>query len=106
MTRGRSARCTSSPWVLSVAMLAGRRVLVGRVAVRAHADEEIEHLADGPLLADRAPQRQVLLDAVPVAATVLVLDHVAGGHEIGDHAVGGALGEAERGGDVPQPDAR
>src|SRR4029450_7592606 len=80
-------------------------VVVGD-AVRVDADEEVEQLADGALLGDRVAQRQVLLDAVPVATAVLVLDHVAGVDEIGDDAVGAALGDAHDGGEVPQAHAR
>jgi hypothetical protein len=42
------------------------------------------------------------LDLVPVAAAVLVLDHVAACGEVGDDAVGAALGDVQRGGDVAQ----
>jgi hypothetical protein len=50
-------------------------------------------------------QRQVRLDLVAVAAAVLVLDDVPGLGEIGDDAVGGALGDARPGRDVAQPHA-
>ena len=46
------------------------------------------------------------LDLVAVAAAVLVLDDVLGPGEIGDDALGGALGDARPGGDVAQPHAR
>jgi hypothetical protein len=42
------------------------------------------------------------LDAIPVAATSLVFDHVAGVDEVGDDAVGAAFGDADHGGDVPE----
>ena len=44
----------------------------------------------------------MLLDAVPVAATSLVFDHIAGVDEVGDDVVGAAFGDADRGGDVPE----
>ena len=46
------------------------------------------------------------LDLVAVAAAVLVLDHVTGGGEVGDDAVGAALGDAHSGGDVAQSGPR
>jgi hypothetical protein len=68
--------------------------------VRVHADEEREQLADGPFLGDRVVQRQVLLDAVPVAATGLFLDQVAGADEVRHDGVGAALCHADQGGEV------
>ena len=38
-------------------------------------------------------QREVRLDLVAVAAAVFVLDHVAGCRQVGDDAVGAALGD-------------
>ena len=52
--------------------------------MRVGADEQAQHLADGAFAADRVPERQMLLDAIPVAATSLVFDHVAGVDEVGD----------------------
>jgi hypothetical protein len=46
--------------------------------------------------------RSATLDLVAVAAAVLVLDDVPGFGEIGDDAVGGALGDARPGRDVSQ----
>jgi hypothetical protein len=43
------------------------------------------------------------LDLAAVAAAVLVLGDVPGLDEIGDDAVGGALGDARPGRDVAQP---
>ena len=51
-------------------------------------------------------ERQVGLDLVAVAAAVLVLDDVPGLGEIGDDAVGGALGDARPGRAIAQPHAR
>ena len=45
-------------------------------------------------------------DLVAVAAAVFVLGDVFGLDEIGDDAVGGALGDARPGRDVAQPHAR
>src|SRR5690606_16395765 len=72
------------------------------VALRVHPDEQVKHLADGPMPADRVPQRQVLLDAVPVATAILVPDDVAGG----DDAERAPLGDTDHGGDIAQPCAR
>jgi hypothetical protein len=46
------------------------------------------------------------LDPVAVAAAVFVLDDVSGLGEVGEDAVGGALGDACSGRDVAQPYAR
>ena len=58
------------------------------------AGEEGKDLTDGGFLAEGLRQRHVGLDLVAVAAAVLVLHYVAGFGEIGDDAVGGALGDA------------
>ena len=63
-----------------------------------------EDLADGGLPAGRLGQWQVGLDPVAVAAAVSLLHHVAGLGEVGDDAMSGALGDAQAGGDVAQPD--
>jgi len=46
------------------------------------------------------------LDPVAVAPAVLLPDQVAGLGEVGDGAVGAALGDAQAGRDVAQPRAR
>ena len=51
-------------------------------------------------------QREVRLDLVAVAAAVFVLDHVAGCGQVGDDAVGAALGDVQAGRDVARPRAR
>jgi hypothetical protein len=51
-------------------------------------------------------QRQVGLDLVAVAAAVLLLHHITCPGEVGNDAVGAALGDAQAGGDVAQPRAR
>jgi len=48
----------------------------------------------------------VRLDLVAVAAAVLLLDEVAGCGQVGDDAVGAALGDVQAGGDVAQACAR
>ena len=50
-------------------------------------------------------QPQVRLDLVAVAAAVFPLHHVAGRGQVGDDAVGAALGDAHAGRDVAQPHA-
>ncbi len=51
-------------------------------------------------------QREVRLDLVSVAAAVFVLDHVAGCGQVGEDAVGAALGDVQAGCDVAQPRVR
>jgi hypothetical protein len=51
-------------------------------------------------------QREVRLDLVAAAAAVFLLHHVAGCGQVGDDAVGAALGAAQAGRDVAQPHAR
>jgi hypothetical protein len=46
------------------------------------------------------------LDLVAVAAAVFLRDHVAGLGQVGDDAVGAALGDAQPGRDVTQPRGR
>src|SRR5688572_12096611 len=70
---------------------------------RLGAHEKVQHLPDGPFPADRVPQGEVALDVVPVAAPVLLLDQIARFGEVCHDAVGGALGDAEGDGEVPQP---
>jgi len=48
----------------------------------------------------------VRLDLVAVAAAVFLLHHVAGLGEVGDDAVGGALGDVQARRDIAQPRAR
>ena len=78
-----------------------RRALVV-VAGRLGLDEDVEHLADRAFLGDGFWERKMRLDLVAVAAAVLVLDHVAACGEVGDDAVGAALGDVQRRGDVAQ----
>ena len=63
-------------------------------------DEDVEHLADRAFLGDGFWERKMRFDLVPVAAAVLVLHHVAACGEVGDDAVGAALGDVQRRGDV------
>ncbi len=69
-------------------------------------------LMSNPGSAASLRQRQVRLDLVAVAAAVLLLDEVAGCGQVGDDAVGAALGDVQAdgdiqaGGDVAQPRAR
>src|SRR5712692_8573644 len=78
----------------------------GQLSPRAGAREKGQHLADGDLLAGGLGQREVRLDLVAVAAAVFLLDHVVGLGQVGDDAVGAALGDAHAGRDVAQPHAR
>ena len=70
----------------------------GRLGV----DEDVEHLADRAFLGDGFWESKMRLDLVAVAAAVLVLDHVATSGEVADDAVGPALGDVQRRGDVAQ----
>src|ERR1700736_1247097 len=63
-------------------------------------DKEVQHLADGPFPADRVAQWKMGLDVVAVAATVLLLHHIAGCSEVHHDPVRGALGDVERNGEV------
>jgi hypothetical protein len=62
--------------------------------------EQGDDLADGWLPGAWLGYRQVSLDLVTVAASVLLRDHVAGLGQVGDDAVGAALGNAQAGRDV------
>src|ERR1700716_717897 len=67
-------------------------------------DECLQDLTDGSFSADGFWQGQVGLDLVAVAAAVgvFVLDHIAGGGQVGDDRIGPALGDVHGGGDVAQ----
>ena len=69
-------------------------------------DEQSEHLTDRSLSTDGFWQGEVVLDAVAIATAVLVFNDVAGFGQVGDDAEGGALGDAERSGDVAQANPR
>src|SRR5579863_5872445 len=64
--------------------------------------EQGDDLADGRLPGAGPGYRQVRLDLVAVAAAVLLRDHVAGLGQVGDDAVGAALGDTQAGRDVAQ----
>jgi hypothetical protein len=68
--------------------------------------EQGEDLAAGRLPGPRLGHRQVGLDLIAVAAAVLLRDHIAGLGEVGDGAVGAALGDAQAARDVALPRAR
>jgi hypothetical protein len=63
-------------------------------------------VADGTLSAVGFGQRQVRLDLVAVAAAVFLLDDVAGPGQVGDDAVGAALGDAQAGRRAAGPPGR
>ena len=65
--------------------------------------EQVEQLADGAFPADRVPQHEVLLDLVAVATAVTFLHDIPSAGEIGDDAVGRALGDVDREGKIAQP---
>ncbi len=77
-----------------------------RSLARTRFDEQVEHLADRALAVRGSGQRKVLLDLIAVPTPVTLFDDVPGGGEIGDDAVRAAFGDAERGGDVTEPDPR
>jgi len=68
----------------------------------ARAGQQGQHIADGAFPAVWFWQRQVRLDVIPVAAAVLLLDHVAGLDQVGDDAERAALGDVQAGRDVAQ----
>ena len=51
-------------------------------------------------------QREVGLDLVAAEAAIFLLDHVAGCGQVGDDAVGAALGDVQAGRDVARSRAR
>jgi hypothetical protein len=65
-----------------------------------------QDFADGAFVPGGFWQRQVRLDLVAVAAAFLLLDHVAGLGQVGDDAVGAALGDAQADRDVAQAHPR
>ncbi len=65
---------------------------LGRSRAGAGSGEEGQDFADGAFPPGGFWQRQVRLDLVAVAAAVFVLDDVAGLGQVGDDAVGAALG--------------
>ena len=68
--------------------------------------EQGDDLADRRLPGAWLGYRQVSLDLVAVAAAVSLGDHVTSFGQVGDDAVGAALGDAQAGRDVPQSCAR
>src|SRR5260221_2186449 len=62
-----------------------------------------QDVADSGLLAGRFWQREMRLDLIPVAASVLVLDDKPRDGQVRDDPVRAALGDAHPGSDVPQP---
>jgi hypothetical protein len=68
-------------------------------------NEENQQLADRPLPEERLWLRLVDLHAVVVTAAGFGLADVSGFHQVGDDAVRGSLGDADRAGDLPQADA-
>jgi hypothetical protein len=66
----------------------------GQLQSPAGAREQGQDAADGGFLAGGFGQPEVRLDLVAVAAAVFLLRHVAGCGQVGDDAVGAALGAA------------
>src|SRR3954452_13269801 len=66
--------------------------------------EELEQLTDRAFFARRIGQWEVVLDLVPVAASVALFDHVPRFGQIGDDAERGALRDVERRRDLAQTD--
>lgn len=67
--------------------------------------QEVQHITDSSIAADRVAQWKILLYVVPVAATFLLLDHVSGFGEVRHDAVGSALGYFEHHSEVPKTSA-
>jgi hypothetical protein len=80
--------------------------LPGRSERGVGADKKSQDLADRTFPAGGLREPEVRLDLVAVAAAFLLLDHVAGLGQLGDDALGAALGDAHPDRDVPQPHPR
>src|SRR5207244_10703008 len=91
-TRLPRAVAPSGPWRSCSGSLVGLRLL----------GEEAEKLADLPLAGERVRERKVWLDRVAVAPAVSLAGEVARCLELGDDAVGGALGDPDPLADLPQ----
>jgi hypothetical protein len=65
--------------------------------------EQLPHLSP---LDERMPQGKIGYDLVAVAPSLSLPQHVASFDQLGEDPVGAALGDPDRGGDVPQADSR
>src|SRR6185437_493061 len=95
----KGASVMACSWLAAAGQRDHRSLIPGGQPSCAVAVEECQDFADScqsPAARgwQRATKRQVSLDLVAVAAAVLVLDDVPGLGEIGDDAIGGALGDA------------
>jgi hypothetical protein len=68
--------------------------------------QNLEQLADLPLLDEGMPQGKLRLDLVAVPPALSLAQHVALFDQLGQNPVGGTLGDAYRSGNVAQSDAR
>jgi hypothetical protein len=64
--------------------------------------EQLPHLSP---LDERMPQGKIGYDLVAVPPSLSLPQHVASFDQLGEDPVGGALGDPDRGGDVPQADS-
>src|SRR5581483_6537811 len=93
--------------VMTVAVGSGGMTLLGlspQPSAGVGLDEQDQDLADRALSPDGLRERQMPLHTVAVATPVPVLDDVARLDEVGHDAVGAALRDPDRGGQVPQPE--
>ena len=68
--------------------------------------EHSEDFADLMRLLDRVPQRQVGANTVPITSPVARPFEITGFDEFGDQSLGGAFGDADQHGQVPDPNSR
>jgi hypothetical protein len=69
------------------------------------ADQDLQQITHLMLLGQGVAERQLGLDLVAVPSALSLTHHVALVDQLGDDAVGGALGDPDGGGDVAQPNA-
>src|SRR4051812_23313325 len=93
-------------WTATTILRAASRPREADSAARRSAStQNVEELADLSRAGERIGHGKVGLDRVAVAAAVALAGYVAGGDEIADDAVGGALGDPDRLADLAQADA-
>jgi len=78
----------------------------GSVTRSGGADQELQDVPDGVIRDVGLWQREVRLDAVVVASAYLALDDVARFDQVGDDAMGTALGDVDAGCDLAQASLR
>jgi hypothetical protein len=69
-------------------------------------EQHLEQIADLSPLDQGMTQGKLRYDLIPISSTLSLAQHVALVDEVGEDPVGGAFGDPDRGGDVPQSDSR